>query len=78
MKLNVQNVNKFMQVIHECKDNVYLRDCEGGNNLNLNLKSELSLYIGISKLLEEHGDWLEIYADNKEDERQLMKFMWQN
>ena len=79
MKLNVNNVNKFMEVIKTCKDPVYLTDWEvdenGNYNLQLNLKSTLSMYIGIAQLLGDHGDWFEIHASNYEDEVLLMEFM---
>lgn len=78
MKLNVKNIDKFMDVVHNCQGDVFLTDSTGGKDFSLNLKSELSLYIGVSKLLSEHGDWLEIYADNYEDEMKLIKFMTEN
>lgn len=82
MKLNPNNVDKFMEVVKDCKGPVYLTDWqvdENGNyNLQLNLKSTLSMYVGIGKLLEEHGDWFEIHANNREDEAKLIEFMKEN
>lgn len=79
MKLNVNNVDKFMEVIKACQGPVYLTDWRVDKNdepnLKLNLKSELSMYLGITKLLSEHGDWFEIYANRREDEAKIMQFM---
>lgn len=82
MKLNVNNVEKFMMVVNSCKGPVYLTDWEvdenGNYNLQLNLKSTLSMYIGVAQLLGDHGDWFEIHASNHEDEALLMEFMKEN
>lgn len=80
MKLNtIEDAEEFMEVIKSCQGPVYLTDWEidehGNYNLQLNLKSTLSLYFGISKLLEEHGDWFEIHTTNQEDEAKLMAFI---
>lgn len=79
MKLNVNNVDKFMEVIKACQGPVYLTDWRVDENdepnLKLNLKSELSMFLGITKLLSEHGDWFEIYANRREDEGKIMQFM---
>lgn len=76
---SIEDVEEFMEVIKECKGPIYLTDWNvdknGEYNLQLNLKSSLSLYFGVSKLLEEHGDWFEIHASNKEDETRIMNFM---
>lgn len=79
MKLKINDVKKFMEVIDSCKDPVYLTDWEvneyGEPNLKLNLKSTISMYMGIANLLGEHGDWFEIHTSNKEDEAKIMNFM---
>ena len=75
----IEDAEEFMEVIKSCKGPVYLTDWQvnedGEYNLRLNLKSTLSLYFGISKLLEEHGDWFEVHATNREDESKLMEFI---
>lgn len=75
----IEDAEEFMEVIKSCQGPVYLTDWqvneEGEYNLRLNLKSTLSLYFGISKLLEEHGDWFEVHATNREDENKLMEFI---
>ena len=78
---NFDDAQAFIEVIKECKGPVYLTDYAvdntGEHNLRLNLKSTLSLYFGVSKLLEEHGDWFEIYTTNYEDETKIVDFMTQ-
>lgn len=79
MKLNVKDVDEFMKVVQSCKGPVYLTDWEtdenGNYNLQINLKSALSMYMGIAQLLSDHGDWLELHTNNREDETKLMRFM---
>lgn len=79
MKLKVEDVNEFMQVVQSCKGPVYLTDWEtdenGNYNLQINLKSALSMYMGIAQLLSDHGDWLELHTSNREDEAKLIRFM---
>ena len=75
----IEDTEEFMEIIKSCQGPVYLTDWQvnedGEYNLRLNLKSTLSLYFGISKLLEEHGDWFEVHAINREDENRLMEFI---
>lgn len=77
----LEDAEGFMKLIQSCKGPVYLTDWrvddEGNYNLQLNLKSTLSLYFGVSKLLEEHGDWFEIHASNREDETKIMNFIFE-
>lgn len=73
MKLkNVKDVEKFIQVINECEHNVYLKSPEGDV---FNLKSSLSQYIAIGRLLDENGDALELFADSCNDEARLIQFL---
>lgn len=73
MKLkNIQDVESFMKVIDECRGNVFVHSPDGDV---YNLKSKLSEYIAIGKLLEKNGDWLEIFASNKEDEAIIGNFI---
>ena len=79
MKLKVEDVNEFMEVVQSCKGPVYLTDWEtdekGNHNLKINLKSALSMYMGITQLLSDYGDWLELHANNREDEAKLIQFI---
>ena len=71
---NVKDVHKFMQVINDCEHNVYLKSQEGDV---FNLKSSMSEYIAIGRLLEENGDSLELFADSREDEARLINFLYE-
>lgn len=73
MKLtNVKDVQKFIEVVNSCEHDVYLKSVEGDV---FNLKSSLSQYIAIGRLLEENGDSLELFAQTREDEARLMKML---
>ena len=73
MKLNnVTDVQKFVAAVNACKNDVYLRSLEGDQ---FNLKSSLSQYIAIGRLLEESGDSLELFAQTREDEALLMQML---
>lgn len=53
MKLkNIKEVEAFRKVIHECEGDVYLKSPEGDV---FNLKSSLSEYIALGRLLGEAG-----------------------
>lgn len=69
---NVKDVQKFTQVVNECEHDVYLKSQEGDV---FNLKSSMSQYIAIGRLIEESGDTLELFADSKEDEARLIRFL---
>jgi len=71
---NVKDVKKFIDVVNSCQDTVYLKSQEGDV---FNLKSSMSQYIAIGRLIEESGDSLELFADNREDEAKLIKFLYE-
>ena len=73
MKLkNIHEVEQFRNVIHQCKDDVFLKSQEGDI---FNLKSAMSEYIALGRLLSEQGDSLELFASNREDEGLLLNFL---
>ena len=73
MKLkNIKEVEAFRKVIHECEGDVYLKSPEGDV---FNLKSSLSEYIALGRLLGEAGDSLELFASRREDEARLIAFL---
>ena len=75
MKLtNVKDVQTFLNAVNACQNDVYLKSMEGDV---LNLKSSLSQYIAIGRLLEESGDSLELFAQTREDEAILMEMLGQ-
>ena len=79
MHLNVKDAEKFMDVVRSCNGPVWLTDWKvdenGDYNFYLNLKSEISLYMGVAKLLGTMGDWWELHVSNREDEARLIEFM---
>lgn len=73
MKLvNIKEVEQFRKVVHECEGDVYLKSTEGDV---FNLKSAMSEYIALGRLLSEQGDSLELFADRREDEARLLHFL---
>ena len=73
MKLtNITDVQKFIEAVNACENDVYLKSVEGDV---FNLKSSLSQYIAIGRLLEESGDSLELFAQTREDEAILLEMM---
>ena len=61
----------FLNAVEHTKDKVYLKSLEGDC---YNLKSVMSQYIAIAALLSEHGNELELFCDNKEDEKLFFSF----
>lgn len=75
MKLsNISDVQKFTAAVNSCSGDVYLKSVEGDV---FNLKSSLSQYIAIGRLLEESGDTLELFAQTREDEAILLDMLGQ-
>ncbi len=73
MKINnITLVNEFLQIVRECKGNVYLTSNEGDK---FNLKSAMSQYVAMGALLGQKGDELELWCEEKEDEAKFMKFL---
>lgn len=50
--------NDFVATVNDCKGQVWLESPEGDR---YNLKSVFSQYIALGKLLEERGDYLELF-----------------
>lgn len=73
MKLkNIKEVEAFRSAVKECTGDVYLKSVDGDV---FNLKSALSEYIALGRLLSEQGDSLELFASNHEDEGLLLSFL---
>ena len=73
MKLsNITDVQKFTAAVNACQGDVYLKSVEGDV---FNLKSSLSQYIAIGRLIEESGDNLELFAQTREDELLLLNML---
>ena len=73
MKLtNIKDVQKFIETVNACEHEVYLKSVEGDV---FNLKSSLSQYIAIGRLIEDAGESLELFAQTREDEARLLKML---
>ena len=73
MKLNnVKDVQKFIETVNACENDVYLKSVEGDV---FNLKSSLSQYIAIGRLIEDAGESLELFAQTREDEALLLNML---
>ena len=76
MKLkNVKDIEMLKKAIGKCKGDVLLRSCDGAETFNM--KSTLSQYKAIGKLLAEHGDTYEFFCMNKADEAYLINFFYE-
>ena len=67
---NVQ-ISDFLDTIARTRSNIYLRSTQGDC---YNLKSTLARYVAIAQLLSEHGDELELFCDDKQDELLFFEF----
>lgn len=75
MKLNnIKDVQNFMAAVNACENDVFLKSQQGDV---FNLKSSLSQYIAIGRLIEESGDDLELFAQTREDEARLIVMLGQ-
>ena len=72
MLKNMNNVNALMTAVASCTDSVLLKSADGREEYNL--KSALSLLIGIGHLCGEHGDEYEVFCTNRADEGYLLNF----
>ena len=66
---NIKDIQKFVAAIQDCEHGVQLKSLEGDV---FNLKSSMSQYVAIGRLIEESGDSLELFADSREDEARLL------
>ena len=70
---NIQDVDKFFEVIDSCEGKVELVTGEGDR---LNLKSKLSQYVSLAKIFSDGTiAELEIIAYEPEDTHKLFEFM---
>lgn len=72
---NEKELNSFLEAVNCAKGNVFLKSVEGDC---LNLKSTLARYVAIGELLGEHGDELELFCDDRNDEQLFFKFFKEN
>ncbi len=71
LKQNI-DVESFRAAIRACNGDVFLKSSEGDV---FNLKSSLSEYIALGRLLHERSGKLELYANNREDMMLLRPFI---
>lgn len=73
---NITNINRFFEVVDQCKGKVELVTGEGDR---LNLKSKLCQYVSMANIFS-NGEIpeLEIIAYEKEDIDRLIDFMMNN
>ena len=72
MKLkNEIEINEFLNAVNRAKHPVYLVSVEGDR---YNLKSTLSRYVAIAELIKDYGMELELFCDDKNDEKYFFGF----
>lgn len=70
--LNVKDIDGLFNVIDSCEDKVELV----GDDIRLNLKSKLSQYISLSKMLADNKiPELNLVTYNENDSKRLIDFM---
>ena len=69
---NVDAIHAFLDAVAACKGEVFLKSREGDVS---NLKSSLSQYIAIGKLLEESGNAVVLSAEDPQEEKQLQALL---
>ncbi len=67
---NIKNVGTFLAVVNECKGEVTLTSVYGDK---YNLKSALTQYVAIAALLGDHGEELELWCTDNDDEKKFFK-----
>lgn len=67
---NIKNVETFLSVVNECKGEVTLTSVYGDK---YNLKSALTQYVAIAALLGDHGEELELWCTDNDDEKKFFK-----
>ena len=67
---NIKHVETFLTVVNECKWEVTLTSVYGDK---YNLKSALTQYVVVAALLGDHGEELELWCTDKDDEKKFFK-----
>ena len=71
---NAKDIDKLIDAVNHCRDDVILRSTDGREEFNL--KSVLSRYMAIGELCQEQGDRFELYCMNRADEGYMMNFFY--
>lgn len=69
---NVRNVESLISAVDKCEGDVILRSMDGSEEFNM--KSQLSRYIAIGRLCEEHGDEYEVFCKDRDDIPYMLQF----
>ena len=76
MKLNsIVDVDKFLEAVEKCKGDVVIINEKRREEFNL--KSGISRFLGVSRLIEEEGDEWGVFCHNKNDESHLLEFFFE-
>lgn len=67
----LSEVNDFLRTVDSCKGEVWLESTQGDKIV---LNSVLSHYIAMTMLLTQHGDMLELFCQNPEDEAKFFRY----
>ena len=68
---NIDQLQEFLKAVQACKGQVWLESVDGDK---INLNSQLSQYIALGALLSAHGDSLDLYCSDREDETLFLQF----
>lgn len=72
---NITNVETFLEVVNQCEGDVTLTSIYGDK---FNLKSTLTQYVAVAALVGEHGEELELWCSNKNDEAKFLRMFHDN
>lgn len=69
---DLNDVEKFKEAVNACNSDVILRSIDGREEFNL--KSQLSQYMAINRLRDEHGDDYEVFCVDRSEMGPLLMF----
>jgi len=72
---NISELEDFKQAIEQCRGDVWLESPYGDR---FNLKSTLSTYVALGRLLSEEGEHLELFCQHIEDESYFYDFFYKH
>lgn len=72
---NITDVETFLEVVNQCEGDVTLTSIYGDK---FNLKSTLTQYVAVAALVGEHGEKLELWCSNKNDEAKFLRMFHDN
>lgn len=76
MKINtVTAIEELLKTVQKCKGDVYLNSPYGDR---FNLKSTLSMYVGVAALIKDHSEELELFCADPADEPLFYQYFTNN